>query len=230
MDPGCEVAEIADLLPREPCLAQGLLFCSDELGWGRRAVPEERGEARVDRPRRLGRELLADDGADQGAVGVVGTAAATGRVVERADALHERGHGSGSPQSCRKRKPASPSGCAGSCARVVNLPAEEELGCWAHHLRVPHRLERKLGVHRLDALDAQGFSLDLLLDQIPHRAHWARQGECDVDVTPFVVDADVVDQTELHEVHPDLGVYDVPELVPHSLLGYHALTSFYGLL
>src|SRR5215218_3952465 len=131
----------------------------------------------------------------------------------------------GSPQSCRKRKPASPSGCAGSSARVVNLPAEEELGCWAHHLRVPHRLERELGVHRLDALDAQGFSLDLLLDQIPHRAHWARQGECDVDVTPFVVDADVVDQTELHEVHPDLGVYDVPELVLHSLLAYHALIT-----
>src|SRR5215208_4258375 len=125
MDPGCEVAEIADLLPREPCLAQGLLFCSDELGWGRRAVPEERGEARVDRPRRLGRELLADDGADQGAVGVVGTAAATGRVVERADALHERGHDRVAA-IVQKAEARVPVGCAGSCARVVNLPAEEE--------------------------------------------------------------------------------------------------------
>src|SRR5215211_4573550 len=126
----------------------------------------------------------------------------------------------GSPHSSRKRKPASPSGCAGSRAPVsmATLPAEEELGGRTHHVRVPHRLEGELGVHRLDALDAQGLGLDLLLDQIPHRAHGARQGEGDVHVASLVVDAHVVDQTELHEVHPDLGVYDVPELVLYSLL------------
>jgi hypothetical protein len=36
-------------------------------------------------------------------------------------------------------------------------------------------------------------------------------------VTPFFVDIHVVDQAKLHEIHPDLGVYNVPELVPHTL-------------
>src|SRR5829696_8257229 len=134
----------------------------------------------------------------------------------------------GSPHSRRKRKPAHPAGDAGSFAPVpvATLPAEKQLGGRAHHLRVPHRLEGELGVHRLDALDAQGFGLYLLLDQIPHRAHGARQREGYIHVAALVVDAYVVDQTELHEVHPDLGVYDVPELVSHSLLRQHSLTSF----
>src|SRR5215217_5122840 len=129
----------------------------------------------------------------------------------------------GSPHSSRMRKSASSSGCAGSRAPVsiVTLPAEEKLGGRAHHVRVPHRLEGELRVHRLDALDAQSLGLDLFLDQIPHRTHGARQGEGDVHVAPLVVNSYVVDQTELHEVHPDLGVYDVPELVLYSLLGYH---------
>src|SRR5215203_5156036 len=116
----------------------------------------------------------------------------------------------GSPHSRRKRKPASRDAGSFAPASVVTLPAEKELRGRAHHLRVPHRLEGELGVHRLDALDTKGLGLYLLLDQIPHRAHRARQGECDVDVVSLVVYADVVDQTELHEVHPDLRVYHVP--------------------
>src|SRR5215212_304447 len=117
-----------------------------------------------------------------------------------------------SPHSRKNRKPASPSGDTDSSApaSVVTLPTEKELGRRAHHVCVPHRLEGELGVHRLDALDTKGLGLYLLLDQIPHRAHRARQGECDVDVASLVVNADVVDQTELHEVHPDLRVYHIP--------------------
>src|SRR3712207_1077443 len=108
---------------------------------------------------------------------------------------------------------------------ILSLAAEKELGGGAHHLRVPHRVEGELGVDRLHALYGERLRLDLLLDHVPHRAHGAREAERDVHVASLVVHADVVDQAELHEVHPDLGVYDVPELIPYALFGYHSLTS-----
>jgi hypothetical protein len=91
-DAGRQVAQVADLLSREPGGAQGRLFGGDELGGGRRVIPEEGDEASVDGPCGFGRELLAHDGAHEGAVGVVGAAAAARRMIERADALDERGH------------------------------------------------------------------------------------------------------------------------------------------
>ena len=42
MDAGCQVTEVPDLLPREPYLAQRVLFCGDELGRGRRALRRAR--------------------------------------------------------------------------------------------------------------------------------------------------------------------------------------------
>src|SRR5215204_2294125 len=108
---------------------------------------------------------------------------------------------------------------------MSSLPAEEQLGCRAHHLGVPHWLERELGVHGLDTLNGKGFRLDLLLDHIPNRAHRAGEAEGDVHVAALIVHSDIVDQTELHEVHPDLRVYNVPQLVLHALLGYHSFTS-----
>src|SRR5215204_2623303 len=107
----------------------------------------------------------------------------------------------------------------------AGLPAEEQLGGGAHHLGAPHRLECELGVHGLDTLYGERLRLDLLLDQIPNGAHRAGEAEGDVDMTPLVMHADVVDQAELDEVHPDLRVYNIPQLVLHALLGYHSLTS-----
>src|SRR5215213_3760525 len=105
------------------------------------------------------------------------------------------------------------------------LPAEEQLGGRAHHLGAPHRLECELGVHGLDTLYGERLCLDLLLDQIPNGAHRAGEAEGDVDMTPLVMHADVIDQAELDEVHPDLRVYNIPQLVLYALLGYHSLTS-----
>src|SRR5215217_8547268 len=112
-----------------------------------------------------------------------------------------------------------------SSAGMSGLPAEEKLRGRAHHLGVPHRLESELGGHGLHALDRERLRLDLLLDHVPNRAHRAGEAEGDVNVATLIVHADVVDQTELHEVHPDLRVYNVPQLVLHALLGYHSLTS-----
>src|SRR5829696_4225687 len=53
------------------------------------------------------------------------------------------------------------------------LSAEEELGGGAHHLGAPHRVESELGVHGLDSLYGERLRLDLLLNQIPYRAHRA---------------------------------------------------------
>jgi hypothetical protein len=220
-----EVSEVADLLSGEPGGAQGILLGGEDLLRGRRAISEERDKAGVDGPRGFRRELLAHDGADQCTVAVVGAAAAAGCLIERSDAADQRRH---------DRVPALEQETE---ARVLYrtgrlwdagydlLPAEKELGGRAHHLRVPHGIEGELGVHSLDTLDREGLRFDLLLDEIPNRTHRARQGEGYVHVAPLVVDAYVVDQTELHEVHPDLRVYHVPELVSHAVLGYHSLTS-----
>jgi hypothetical protein len=225
LDAGRKIAQVADLLPREPGGVQICVLGAQELGWRRQIITEEGDEAGVDCAGRLRGELLPHDGAHEGAVGVVGTPTAASRVVERADAFDERGHDRVATRE-QKAKARVLGGVRGLSGFGFDLlPAEEELGGRAHHLRVPHRLEGELGVHRLDALDAQSFGLDLLLDQITHRTHGAREGEGHVHVAPFIVDAHIVDQTELHEVHPDLGVYDIPQLIPHTLLGYHRFTS-----
>src|SRR5215208_827428 len=109
--------------------------------------------------------------------------------------------------------------------RLRLLPSKKELGGGAHHLRGPHWLEGKLGVDGLDALDGEGLGLDLFLDQVSYRTHGARQAKAHVHMTPVVVYPNIVDQTQLHQVHPDLRVYDVPQLVPDTLLGKHSLTS-----
>src|SRR5215213_3135230 len=75
------------------------------------------------------------------------------------------------------------------------LAAEEQLGGRAHHLGAPHRVEGELGVHGLYALYRESLRLDLLLNEVPNRAHGAREAESNVDVAAIVVHADIVDQT-----------------------------------
>jgi len=58
-----EISQVADLLSRDPDGAQSVFVGGDQLGGRRRSIPEKRGEATVDRPRRFRGELLAHDGA-----------------------------------------------------------------------------------------------------------------------------------------------------------------------
>ena len=92
MNAGGEVAEVRYLLPREPDPPQDIILGGEELYGRRQTVPEERDEAGVDSARRLGRELLTDDGPHERAIRVVGASAAASGVVERPYPLHERGH------------------------------------------------------------------------------------------------------------------------------------------
>jgi hypothetical protein len=89
---GRQVAQVADLLARDPDGAQSVLVGSDQLGGRRRSIPEKGGETTVDRARRFRGELLAHDGAHQGAVGLVGASAAASRVIERTDVADEGRH------------------------------------------------------------------------------------------------------------------------------------------
>jgi hypothetical protein len=90
MNAGGEVAEVRYLLPREPDSPQYIILGGEELYGRRQTVPEERDEAGVDSARRLGRELLTDDGPHEGAIRVVGASAAASGVVEGPYPLHER--------------------------------------------------------------------------------------------------------------------------------------------
>src|SRR5215204_1733166 len=132
----------------------------------------------------------------------------------------------GSPQETRCEKPASPSPPEGSgdarlAFRRLPLATEKKLGGGAHHLRGPHGLEAELGVDGFYTLDGEGLRFDLFLDHVPHRAHRAREAERHVHVAPLVVDAHVVDQAKLYEIHPDLRVDNVPQLIPYPLLSKH---------
>jgi hypothetical protein len=85
-----EIAQVADLRPGEAGGAQFVLVGGEDLLRCRGTVAEKLDEARVDRPCRLSRELLADDGAHERAVGVAGTAPAPGAGAERSDPAYER--------------------------------------------------------------------------------------------------------------------------------------------
>ena len=132
MNAGRKVAEVRYFVPREPEPRR--------VSSRRRGVPQAR-EAGGRRARRgvrrwcgrLCRELLTDDGPDEGAVGVVGASAAASGVVERPYPLHERGHdrvaGLAQKEEARVERRRVP-----APASVVTLPAEKELRGRAHHL------------------------------------------------------------------------------------------------
>ena len=114
---GGEVADVLDLAAGEPGAAQVLLVDLEQLLGGRGVAAEEVEHAQVDRPRRFGRELLADDRPQQRPVGVGGPlfAAPRSRVgeVDLADPLDQRRHhrvggGERGRASPRSRSPSLP--------------------------------------------------------------------------------------------------------------------------
>ena len=65
------------------------------------------------------------------------------------------------------------------------------------------------GMHGVDAVELADELLHLLGDLRADRA--ARRGEREVDEDVAALDLHLVDQPELHEVEPELGVDDVGE-------------------
>src|SRR4051812_34793988 len=87
--------------------------------------------------------------------------------------------------------------------------AERELRVLAHPVRRPRRREDHARLHALDAVQLADELLDLLGDLRADRA--ARRGEREGHVDIARVDLDPVDEAELDEVQPELGIDDVGE-------------------
>src|SRR3954466_14113600 len=92
---------------------------------------------------------------------------------------------------------------------AMGLEAQGELRVLAHPVRRPRRREHHRGVDGLDAVELADELLDLLGDLRPDRA--ARRGQAEGDVHLAPVDLDAVDEPELDEIQPQLGVDDVGE-------------------
>src|SRR5204863_2318286 len=108
----------------------------------------------------------------------------------------EAGHpGQGEAQAARER-----------VARLSSV-AERELRVLGHLVRGPRRREDHRGDDLLDTVELAHELLHLLGDLRADRAGRRGEGEGDVDLA--AVDGDVVDEAELDEVEPELGIDDV---------------------
>jgi hypothetical protein len=84
-----QVAEVGDFGAGESAGAQGLLVGGEEFRRRGRPVVEERSKASVDGAGGCRRELLANDGADKGAVSVVWASTAPLLDAERTYSFHK---------------------------------------------------------------------------------------------------------------------------------------------
>jgi len=96
---------------------------------------------------------------------------------------------------------------------------KRKLGVLAHSLRGPRWRERHRRLDLLDPVELADELLDLLRNLRPDRAARARQRIRDLDRP--VVDLDVVDQTELDEVEPELGIDHIAERIGDFFNGNH---------
>src|SRR6185437_13193565 len=87
--------------------------------------------------------------------------------------------------------------------------AENELRVVGHLVRRPGRVERQLQLDVLDALDLARGAVDVLRDERPGRA--AHRGQAVEDLRGRVLDLDLVEETEVDDVHSELGILDRAE-------------------
>src|SRR5262245_43893629 len=93
------------------------------------------------------------------------------------------------------------------------------LGVVGHHVLVPGRIEGELDVHLPDPLHVLLEDVvDLLLDARPDGAEGGGQGNHHLDVL-LVLDVDLVDQAEVDDVDPQLGVVHLLEGLSDVVFG-----------
>src|SRR5581483_899668 len=99
--------------------------------------------------------------------------------------------------------------------------AEDELRVVGHQVRRPGRLPGQLDLDVLEVREPRRHDrVDVLLDHGPGRAPHRGQAVDHLDVRP--VDLDVVEQAELDDVHPELGVLDGAERFEDLFASGHA--------
>src|SRR5262245_17719145 len=87
--------------------------------------------------------------------------------------------------------------------------AEDELRVVRHPVRRPRRIPRQLHLDVLDAGNGGRRVVDPLLDHRPGGAAHRREAVDHLDLR--ALDLDVVEQAELDDVHPELGILDVAQ-------------------
>src|SRR5258708_4459030 len=112
--------------------------------------------------------------------------------------------------------------------RTVLPDAEDVLGLFAGHgARVPGWRPDQVDLDVAGTRPAGTDTVDLALEHRADRA--ARPGEGHLDLDVVLVDVDVVDQAEIDDVEPDLGVDH--HLQPfHDLIGVDRLATSLGLV
>src|SRR5690242_6074076 len=100
--------------------------------------------------------------------------------------------------------------------------AEDELRVVGHLLRRPRRVERQLAGDRLDARDLVEDAVDVLLDHLPGGAAHRGKRVRDLDVRAF--ELRVVEQAQLDDVHPELGVLHLAERLDDLFAAWHRTT------
>src|SRR5205085_4307734 len=101
----------------------------------------------------------------------------------------------------------------------ASAEAEDELGVVGHLLRSPRWVERQLQLDVLDPLDLPRGAVDVLRDERAGRAAHGRQAVDDLGRR--VLHLDLVEQPQVDDVHPELGILDLPEHLEHFLARRH---------
>ena len=97
------------------------------------------------------------------------------------------------------------------CARRArrSAEAEDELRVVGHPVRRPRRIPRELDVHVLDPGKLTSHPVDVLLDQWPDGTPHRREAVRHLHLRPLHLH--VVEQPEVDDVHPELGILDLAE-------------------
>src|SRR6266498_623044 len=100
---------------------------------------------------------------------------------------------------------------------------QDELGVVGHLLGAPRRIPGQLDIDVLDALELARDAVDVLLDHRPDRAAHRGQRVRDLDARPLHLD--VVEEAEIYDVHPELGILDLAKRLDYIVLRGHRVES-----
>ena len=131
------------------------------------------------------------------------------------EAIRERARALEAGRAARQDRPASRSAYAG----LAVAEAENELGVVGHAVGRPGRFPGQLDLDLFDAFHRGRDVDDVLLDHRPGGAAHRREAVDHLDLRP--VDLDVVEQPEVDDVHPELGILDGAERLDHFVLRRH---------
>src|SRR5262249_2205363 len=103
------------------------------------------------------------------------------------------------------------------------LETEDELRVLGHPVRGPRRLEGQLGFDVLDTRELADHAVDVLLDHRAGRA--AHRGQRVAHFHLRALAFDVVEQPEVDDGHPELGIFHLMKGIDDFLAARHGFES-----